>query len=194
MDSSLSFTSHVRKVAKDAAWKLSCVRRVGKILDGPGIATLYRAQVRPVMEYAPLTWSSCPPSYLSRLDRIQARAQRMIQLRDPDQHISFQSLQQRRDVAGLCVMYKALRRQTPHLAPLRLPPAPVPTQNTRSAANEQHHHTVTVPFARTESHLRSFLPKYGRMWNTLTQTTRLHHSKCLQTFKTGVNEWLKTVM
>ncbi|MPC18231.1 hypothetical protein E2C01_011109 [Portunus trituberculatus] len=50
------------------------------------------AQVRPVLEYAPLTWSSCPPSYLTGLDRIQARAQRMVQMRNQDQQLSFQPL------------------------------------------------------------------------------------------------------
>ncbi|MPC64687.1 hypothetical protein E2C01_058806 [Portunus trituberculatus] len=63
-----------RKIARDAAWKLSCARRAGKILDGRGIASLYRAQVRPVMEYT----SSCPSFYIARLERIQPRAQRMV--------------------------------------------------------------------------------------------------------------------
>ena len=191
VDAGLTFTTHVRRVARDAAWRLSCVRRVGKLLDGPGIASLYRAQVRPVMEYAPLTWSSCPPSYLAGLDRIQARAQRMVQMRNQDQQPNFQPLQQRRDVAGLCVMYKALRQQTPHLAPLRLPPPSIPTHDTRTAGLIDHHLTVTVPFARTESHLRSFLPRYSRMWNRLVQDTNIHHSTCLQAYKRGVNEWLK---
>uniref|UniRef100_A0A0P4VXZ1 Reverse transcriptase domain-containing protein n=1 Tax=Scylla olivacea TaxID=85551 RepID=A0A0P4VXZ1_SCYOL len=71
VDAGLTFTTHVRKVARDPAWKLSCVRRAGKILDGWGIASLYRTQVRHVMEYTPLTWSS----YLAKLERIQARAQ-----------------------------------------------------------------------------------------------------------------------
>ncbi|KAG0716706.1 hypothetical protein GWK47_000966 [Chionoecetes opilio] len=55
------------------------------------------------MEYSPLAWSSCPPSYLRLLDRVQARAQRLARLKDPEAAAEIiQPLQQRRDVAGMC--------------------------------------------------------------------------------------------
>ncbi|KAG0720009.1 hypothetical protein GWK47_007011 [Chionoecetes opilio] len=44
-DHGLTYTSHVRKVAKDAAWKLSCIRRVAYLLDAQGVGTLYKLQV-----------------------------------------------------------------------------------------------------------------------------------------------------
>ncbi|KAG0716749.1 hypothetical protein GWK47_008954 [Chionoecetes opilio] len=62
VDSGLTYTSHVRKVAKDVAWKLSCIRRVAHLLDAQGVGTLYKSQVRSLMEYSPLAWSSCPPA------------------------------------------------------------------------------------------------------------------------------------
>ncbi|KAG0715323.1 hypothetical protein GWK47_012205 [Chionoecetes opilio] len=49
---------------------------------------------------------------------------------------------------------------------------------------------VTVPFSRTDHHLRSFLPRYGRLWNQLVHQTDLHHHASLQEFKRGVNSWL----
>ncbi|KAK8372207.1 hypothetical protein O3P69_009118, partial [Scylla paramamosain] len=85
-----------------------------------------------------LTWS--PAFYLDRLDRIQARVQRMVHLRNQDQQQRFKPLQQRRNVVGLCVMYKVLRQQTPHLAPLRLPPPPIATHDTRHS-----HHRPKCP-------------------------------------------------
>lgn len=190
-DAGLSFTKHTKKVARDASYKLGCVRRVGGVLDARGVSSLYKAQVRPVMEYAPLTWSSCPPSYLTDLERVQARAQRLVRGRTLDHAAdAFQPLQHRRDVAGLCVMYKAQALHIPHLAALRVP-GPVPqTQVTRSAGNTEHPHTVTVPFSRTEHYIRSFLPRYSRLWNQLVLNTDLHRSTSLHTFKCRVNEWL----
>ncbi|KAG0715468.1 hypothetical protein GWK47_011872 [Chionoecetes opilio] len=44
-DSGLTYTSHVRKVANDTAWKLSCIRRVAHLLDAQGVGTLYKSQV-----------------------------------------------------------------------------------------------------------------------------------------------------
>ncbi|KAG0698463.1 hypothetical protein GWK47_026042 [Chionoecetes opilio] len=76
-----------------------------------------------------------------------------------------QPLQQRRDVAGMCVMYKAHRMQLLQLAELRLNPRARPSHSTRVAHNIDHQ--VTVPFARTEHYLRFFLPAmvdYGTPW------------------------------
>ncbi|KAG0718149.1 hypothetical protein GWK47_053030 [Chionoecetes opilio] len=70
-----------------------------------GRHTPFKSQVRSLMEYSPLAWSSCPPE-------------------------------------------------------LRLNPRARPSHSTRAAHNIDHQ--VTVPFARTEHYLRSFLPRYGR--------------------------------
>ena len=118
VDSSLSFTGHVKKLASKAANRLNCVRRIAHLLDAPGVSNLYAAQVRSVMEYAPLTWSSCPPAYLGLLDKVQHRAQRLI---NSQQLPPIQSLQHRRDVAGLCATYKIHRGGALHLATLRQP-------------------------------------------------------------------------
>ncbi|KAG0710939.1 hypothetical protein GWK47_021742 [Chionoecetes opilio] len=128
-DAGLTFTSHTRRVAKNSAWRLSCVRRISHLLDAKGVEVLYKAQVRPLMEYSPLAWSSCSPSYLATLDRVQRRAQRLVNDKRPHHAPDyFQPLQERRDVAGLCVMHKALNLHTPHLAAIKIPrPPPAPS-------------------------------------------------------------------
>ncbi|XP_045130531.1 uncharacterized protein LOC123515741 [Portunus trituberculatus] len=157
----------------------------------PGISTLYAAQVRPLMEYAPLTWLSCPPSYLSLLDKIQHRAQRLIRLKAPSDQPSptMQPLQQRRDVAGLCVIFKTHKQGAPHLTALRQPWAQPHGHTTRAATSRVHQ--LVVPFARTETFLRSFLPRYTRMWNHLVMQTQLHCTTSLHTFKSAANAWIK---
>ncbi|KAG0716722.1 hypothetical protein GWK47_009008 [Chionoecetes opilio] len=191
VNSVLTFTDHIRTIARKSAWKLSCVRRVSHLLDSQGITTLYAAQVRSLMEYAPLTWSSCPPSYLSLLHKVQARAQRLIRLKALQHQLlpPLQPLQQRRDVAGLCVVYKTHKQHVPHLAALRQPWTRPHDHTTRTAATRDHQ--LFVPFARTETSLRSFLPRYTRMWNRMVQQTQLHSTSSLQTFKSAVNAWIK---
>ncbi|KAG0721994.1 hypothetical protein GWK47_045297 [Chionoecetes opilio] len=75
-----------------------------------------------------------PPSYLPLLYRVQARAQRLARLKAPEAAAQkFKPLQQRRDVAGMGVMYKAHRMQLLQLAELRLNPRARPPHSTRAA-------------------------------------------------------------
>ena len=188
-DSGLSYTSHVKQVARTAAWKLGCIRRISYLLDGPCVEALYKSQVRSLMEYSPLVWSACPPSYLDLLDKVQRRAESLIQLKTQHLHdVTLQPLQHRRNVGGLCVMYKINVMQTPHLSSLRLPPTDNSRQDTRGGHERQHQ--LRLPFARQEYHLRSFLPRYGSLWNHMVRNTSLHHATSLQQFKSRVNTWL----
>ncbi|KAG0698538.1 hypothetical protein GWK47_026019 [Chionoecetes opilio] len=75
------------------------------------------------------------------------------------------------------------------LVALRLNPRAPLSHATRAAHNIDHQ--VTVAFARTEQYLRSFLPRYGRLWNTLVRQTDLHLTTSLHVFKLGVNVWLQ---
>ena len=189
IDCNLTFTNHVKKTATKAAGRLNCVRRVSHLLDARGVTSLYAAQVRSVMEYAPLTWSSCPPSYLGLLDKVQDRARRLITTRGrPDEVVpSLQPLQHRRDVAGLCATYKIHREGAPHLSALRQPWATPHPHGTRDARTGEQ---LTVPFARTETFLRSFVPRYTRLWNTVVKNSDIHTAPTLQKFKSDANKWL----
>ena len=193
IDSRLTFTNHVREIAKKAARKLACIRRIAPLLDGNGCYTLYNSQVRSLMEYCPLVWSSCAPSYLELLDRIQNRAQRLVSLKtnESDRQLGFQPLQHRREVAALCVLYKAHRQNIPHLAALRLEPGLEPgtaaLHNTRNSSTRGQE--LQVPFGWTEQYLRSFHPKYANLWNDMVQQTTLHHLPTMQAFKSAVHRW-----
>ncbi|XP_037772990.1 uncharacterized protein LOC119568525 [Penaeus monodon] len=161
-------------MAKNAARKLACIRRITPLLDAKGCCTLYHSQVRSVMEYCPLVWSCCPPSYLELLDSVQNRAQRLsYKMPVEDRHLHFQPLQHRRDVAALCVLYKVHRQCVPYLMSLRLEQRPVSTHGTRHSNNRGQE--LQIPFSRTELHQRSFQPKYSRLWNTMVQQTSLHN-------------------
>ena len=48
------------------------------LLHADGLLTLYKAQVRSVMEYIPLTWMSGTRCHLNLLDKVQRQAERLI--------------------------------------------------------------------------------------------------------------------
>ena len=54
VNSRLLFDRHLEEVARKASQKVTLLRRLCH-LNADGLLTLYKAQVRPIMEYVPLT-------------------------------------------------------------------------------------------------------------------------------------------
>ncbi|KAG0719571.1 hypothetical protein GWK47_050170 [Chionoecetes opilio] len=85
VDSRISFDRHLETVVRRASLRLTLLRRVRHLLDADGFLRLYKAQVRSVMDYSPLTWMSSAQCHLSLLDKVQRRTERLIQLTDGQQ-------------------------------------------------------------------------------------------------------------
>ena len=77
-DSALTFRSHIERLAREASGKLAALRRISWLLDRKGLEVLYKAQVRSSLEYSCLAWGGAASRHLSLLDRVQARAVRLI--------------------------------------------------------------------------------------------------------------------
>ena len=91
-------------------------------LDKKGRLLLYKAQVRPYLEYAALSWMSCAATHTRKLDSIQRRALRLVDAADPPNQpltTCLDSLEHRRDVAALVVFHKAQVQEVTHLSGLR---------------------------------------------------------------------------
>ncbi|KAG0723894.1 putative RNA-directed DNA polymerase from transposon X-element [Chionoecetes opilio] len=158
VDRELRFDGHIKHIAKKASHRVSALRRVARFLDRGGKLLLYKAQIRPYLEYAALSWMSCAASHTRRLDSIQRRALRLVDAADPDPPALFEpvspldSLEHRRDVAALVVFHKAQVQGVPHLAGLRQPPR-VATRSTRTVLTSGD--AVEVPRSRASQHQRT---------------------------------------
>ena len=97
------------------------LRRISWLLDGKGLQMLYKAQVPSSMEYSSLAWGGAANKHLSILDKVQARAVRLIRDSGAVQEPTLHSLQHRRDVAGLTVIFKVQQQRASHLQALRYP-------------------------------------------------------------------------
>ena len=104
-DKRMEFKTHLHSIARKASQKLTSFRRISWLLDSRGREILYKSQIRSAMEYSSLSWGGAAAMHLSLLDRVQGRARRIIMDGDPTYHPRLDSLQHRRDVAGLTVMY-----------------------------------------------------------------------------------------
>ena len=70
-DKKLLWSKHI---STRAGQKLGALMKVANKLNRDCRATVYKAQVRSVMEYASLCWMNASPTTLSQLDNIQKKA------------------------------------------------------------------------------------------------------------------------
>lgn len=190
VDRGLKFEGHIRHLAQKASHRVSALRRIASFLDRSGRLVLYKAQIRPYIEYASLSWMSCPASHIKRLDDIQRRALRLVEAAGPPTQpppaSTLNSLEHRRDVAALVVFHKAQVQEVPHLAGLRQPPK-VTTRVTRTVTNGGD--SVEVPRSRACQHQRTFVGRVSRMWNIFTTIVPNTRDMTTQDVKMAAHKW-----
>jgi len=186
-DRKLTFSSHIERLARQASGKLASLRRMSWLLDGRGLELLYKAQVRSSLEYAGLAWGGAATKHLALLDKVQDRAARLIRgsRAGPVPHLH--TLQHRRDVAGLTVVFKIQEKHVSHLQELRQSHrrAQVTTRAVVLAPRE-----LLQPWCRTWHHQRQFINTYVGWWNTLLAAQTNFAGVSIQGFKELVNDWL----
>ena len=167
VDRSLRFDHHIAGVARQTSLRVSALRRMADTLDPRGILTLYKAQIRPCMEYGALSWMSSAATHMQRLDAVQRRALRLVATEEEQQQhpAPVTSLEHRRDVSALVVCHKSQVQRVSHLDPLRLLPHTV-QRCTRAVASSDE--LVQVPRSRTSQHQRTYTARTSRMWNLFT--------------------------
>ena len=129
---------------------------------------------------------SASPTVLNQLDSIQQKALRIIGV---DQvTASNTSLQHRREVAAVTVLYKMHTSHCPRDLQALLP-NPYTSRRTTRASSSMPDHAVAMPHAKTSTLDRTFLHSAIRIWNTLPDTVvGKIKSDSVQSFKQRVNK------
>ena len=76
-DSKLLWSRHISDISKKVGQRLGALRKIANNLDTVGRATVYKSQIRSIIEYACLSWMSASPTVLNQLDSIQQKALRI---------------------------------------------------------------------------------------------------------------------
>ena len=168
IDSKLTWTKHISNITSRAGQKLGALRRIANKLNVGSRATVYKAQVRSVMEYASLSWMGASPTTLGLLDSIQRKALRIIGISEDEasSKLKITPLHQRRQVAAATVLYKMHTRLCPTDLKALLPHPYVVKRATRSSLSMPCH-ALTVPVSRTLSTGRTFIHNAVHVWNSL---------------------------
>ena len=201
-DSKLTWNKHLSNVSGRAGQKLGALRRVSSALPTSGRATVYKSQVRSVMEVASLAWMGAAPSHLSKLDSVQSRAIKIIGVdkETAAQELNIYPLQHRRDVAASTLMYKMHTPSCPDKLKELRPPERSRRRNTR-LNSVLHQHAVETRRTRTLSFDRTFTVSGASLWNELPTSvvgiiddSDPNDTKKIQDFKSRVNKYFTAKM
>ncbi|VEN39160.1 unnamed protein product [Callosobruchus maculatus] len=99
INNNMSWHDHVVSIAKTASQKFGVLFRCRKLYTPEQLLLLYKAQIRPSLEYCSHVWGCAPKHSLKLLDTIQKRAIRLIDT--PNLTKDLHSLEHRRRVADL---------------------------------------------------------------------------------------------
>ena len=78
LGSDLSWNDHISTAAKAATCKLGLLFRSRRYFTLSSLLTLYKAQIRPCLEYGSHMWRGAPKHSLATLDAIEKRAIKLI--------------------------------------------------------------------------------------------------------------------
>jgi len=180
-DSKLTFERHIRSVASSASQRIGLMRRAFKIFDSADVVQhCFRSFMLPILEYASVVWSSAAASHLALLDRIVNRCARLMNDTVPC------CLDDRRSVAGLCMLYK-IRARVSH--PLfKCLPVPLRRDRLTRRTEALHDYAFEPVRHRTNQYGRSFIPSFVSKWNSLDSS--VFAGEGLGSFKSLVNRSL----
>ena len=77
LDSKLTWGNMVDSIAVKARKRMAALARLKPMLDKENMKTMYTMFIRSIMEYGSIAWMGAADSHLSKLDRIQAAAERV---------------------------------------------------------------------------------------------------------------------
>ena len=166
VDSKLLWTKHISNISKNAGQRLGALRKIANKLDTAGRATVYKAQIRSIMEHACLSWMSTSPTVLNQLDSIHQKALRIIAVNEATActELAIPSLQHRREVAAVTVLYKMHTSHCPRDLQ-ELLPCPYTSGRTTRASSSMPNNALTMPHAKTSTLDRTFLHSAISIWN-----------------------------
>ena len=143
--------------------KVGSLYRARKFLSPESILYLYKATIRPCIEYCCHIWAGASADCLSLLDRIQRRITNIV---GPDLSSNFQSLSHCRNVASLFLFYKYFHGSCSDELKSLTHTLKCFNRVTRYSANA-HPFTVQLPSCNRQFYSTSFFPHTSDLWNSL---------------------------
>ena len=182
LQSNLRWGKHIESITAKANSTLGMMRRNFKKVPTSIKVQIYQTIIRPQLEYASSAWSPWLKQDILELEKVQRRAARfvnnnywpMASVTEMISTLNWETLENRRQKARLCMMYKAInglvKISMDHCQPCTL-----------TATRSFHGQNVLPPYCRTDVYKHLFFPATINQWNHLPRN--VIESRSLQTFK-----------
>ena len=187
IDEKLTWNKHVEDVAKRATSGVGAIRRIRDFVDRETLISIYNALVRPHFEYCSEVWDTLGIGLLTRLQKLQNRAARIIMGMTNDSPaleaitaLGWETLESYRAKSKAVQMYKVLNDLVPNaLVNLFMRKSDITDHELRGSST-----SLQMPLPRTENMKKSFSYDGAKLWNSLPADLR--DSDSLQIFKNGI--------
>ncbi len=177
----LTWTNHVDHIVKKSSQRLGLLHRLRGQLSGAITRDLFFTCVRPLIEYASIAWSGMFNHDVTRLNRVNRRAARLISGISRSENIpgdivlaraGLQPLHQRRRLAQTLFVYKVQNDLLPDHLKLNLSHWFVSEKPEPSRYPSRRGHTLELPRANKSVLQRSPFYSAFSLWNTLPDHLR----------------------
>jgi hypothetical protein len=190
------WNDHIFGIAKDAARCLGFLYRWKLYFTPSDLLNIYKAYIRPKLEYNSHIWAGASQTSLNYLDKIQKRAIRLIN--DETVTNSLAPLEHRRIVGALSLYYRYLvgvgtcSTEIRHL----MPPLKLFPRNTRGASSA-HPYFMEISRWYKSGYGNSFIVRTSKMWNKIPPhvfpNKLSHYTYNLHIFKKNINTFLLNI-
>ena len=168
--SDLSWSTHILQVCVRGKRLLGCMYRQFHLADTRCLSYIYRAVVRPVLEYASCVWDPSHQVHQQRLERVQSFAARIaskcwswtMPSSTLKQQLGWPTLQDRRTFQQICVCDRILRGDS-------LIPSSVFAPHPRQSRVHKNSRPLFRPHVRTDHHRHSYFLGVIPKWNSVPE-------------------------
>ena len=171
----LRYHCHVQEIVKKANVALGPLYPIAKHIPRQILQQIYLTYIRPIFDYSDVIYNGhLTVGDSQRLEKIQNRVARLITgafrrtaTKALREELGWATLQSRRDINSLVMLYK-IKRHAPRYLQNVIPS----TRQEITARQLRNANNTSLPPNRLSSFKSSFFPRTIRQWNTLPEETR----------------------
>ena len=184
IDANLKWNDHVKNICRKMCNSLGVMRRIKQYVPKKSLITIYNTMILPHIDYAIIIWSNCSDAALSKVQKLQNAAMRIIlgvpfrtHTNDMLKELSFMDVRSRISYATGCMMFKVLHDMTPYYLSNFRAITDVHSINTRQSKAGN----LYLPKCNINYGKKAFNYKGGVLWNVMSRDIR--NAESVMSFK-----------